>query len=191
VTKEIRTIHLSELRVEPSESGPIIEGYAAMFDSPSVDFGQFREQITRGAFGPVLDNDVRALYNHDPNYVLGRSGANTLTMEQDERGLKVRITPPDTAWARDLLYSMKRGDINQMSFAFSVDEDGQMWDYRATPPLRTINRFAKLYDVSVVTYPAYEATAAHVRMAQMQEINPPPEDHGERMRRTIAIARRL
>lgn len=144
-----------------SETGAkMIEGYAAVFNSPTAIGSYFREQIAPGAFTEAIGrDDVRALFNHDNNLVLGRSTAGTLRFSEDARGLKNEIDPPDTQFARDLMVSMERGDITQMSFGFYVDKE--MWDETVTPPLRTILK-VRLADISIVTMPAYEDTEAHV-----------------------------
>lgn len=161
-----RRILCKEVRAESGADGkPLIRGYAAVFNQLSEDLGGFREQISTGAFSEAIGNsDVRALVNHDPNIVLGRNKAGTLTMREDAAGLYVEVTPPDTQAARDLITSMQRGDINQMSFAFTVTKDDQTWTRDGTGPwLRTIKRVSRLYDVSVVTYPAYQQTNAAAR----------------------------
>jgi uncharacterized protein len=158
--KEIRTLHMGEIRAD-EESRKII-GYAAVFDSMSGNLGGFREKIDRGAFAKALmKSDVRALINHDSNYVLGRAKANTLRMTEDERGLKIEIDPPATQAANDLLLSISRGDIDQMSFAFRLGKDS--WEERNGETIRTIHEFDEIYDVSVVTYPAYEETTVALR----------------------------
>jgi uncharacterized protein len=160
--REMRFIHFAELRAEAGEGeAPHIRGYAALFDTWSEDLGWFREKIHPGAFANTLkEADVRALWNHDPNYVLGRNKSDTLQLREDEKGLAVDITPPDTQWARDLMTSMKRQDINQMSFAFQTIRDD--WNYDSDPLERTLVE-CNLFDVAVVTYPAYTATSAAVR----------------------------
>ena len=156
---ERRTITLKELRVvdtdlEPGNE-PAIEGYASVFESWSEELGgnsPFRERVVKGAFEETIQkDDIRALFNHDPNYVLGRNVAGTLTLEEDDKGLKVRIIPPDTQWARDLLVSIKRGDITQMSFGFTVILD--RWSYEDNIDVRELLK-VKLFDVSPVTFPA-------------------------------------
>lgn len=165
---ERRTITLKELRVVDSVSEPgvepAIEGYASVFDSWSEELGgnsPFREKVVKGAFEETIQiDDIRALFNHDPNYVLGRNKAGTLTLEEDEKGLKVRIVPPDTQWAKDLLVSIKRGDITQMSFGFTVILD--RWSYEDNIDVRELLK-VKLFDVSPVTFPAYAQTECGVR----------------------------
>lgn len=150
-----------EVRTD-AETPATLAGYAALFDTPTEIAGLFQERIAPGAFADaVTRDDVRALFNHDANYVLGRNTSGTLTLREDARGLRYEITPPDTQWARDLIVSVQRGDISQSSFAFAVDEES--WDYpRGAMPVRTITR-ARLYDVSPVTYPAYESTTVSAR----------------------------
>ena len=160
MNKETR-IGTVELREDPG-ADPAICGYAAKFDTLSENLGGFREQIRPGAFDTVLTNDVRALFNHEPNLILGRTTAGTLTLSADSTGLSYRITPPDTQYARDLMKSMQRGDVSQSSFAFTVDNDS--WDEDDDGRLvRTINSVKRLYDISPVTYPAYPDTDAAVR----------------------------
>src|SRR4051812_3492156 len=114
---ERRYIPATEVRVAGDGNAPVIEGYAALFNSPSQDLGGFVETIAPGAFRDAIPkSDIRALFNHDANFVLGRMKAGTLDVEEDRKGLKIRNTPPDTQWARDLVTSMKRGDVDQMSF---------------------------------------------------------------------------
>lgn len=154
----------TEVRASPVENGSgalQFEGYAALFNSWSRDLGGFRERIAPGAFAKALTtDDVRALLNHDKNYVLGRNRAGTLVLTEDERGLRFEVTAPNTGWARDLAESVKRGDINQCSFGFQTVRD----DWRTTEGIdeRTLLE-VRLFDVSIVTYPAYEATRADVR----------------------------
>lgn len=149
-----------EIRANDNEP-PRIVGHAAIFNSLSEDLGYFREKIAPGAFAKTIQEaDVRALFNHDPNFVLGRTKSGTLKLAEDERGLAVEIIPPDTAWARDLMETMRRGDIDQMSFGFQVVKEE--WEGDANNPVRVLKE-VRLFDVSVVTYPAYTATDAQVR----------------------------
>ncbi len=166
---EIRTLPMQEIRVQRAADKPmVIEGHAAVFDSWSETLGglfPFKEKVKRGAFVESLANDdIRALFNHDPNYVLGRNRANTLELYEDDKGLFVRIILPDTQWARDLAVSIERGDITQMSFGFVVEDDE--WQSDAMGDLREIRK-VKLFDVSAVTYPAYTATDVGVRGMQL------------------------
>lgn len=162
-TIERRTIDLSELRIDAQGEQKLIRGYAAVFDSMSQPLGGFREVIRKGAFRKALnDGDIRALWNHDPNYVLGRKSARTLQLNEDEKGLFSRITPPDTQWARDLMQSIQRGDVSQMSFGFRVVKDNWLPAGQDGLPVRELLS-VQLFDVSPVTFPAYPQTEVHVR----------------------------
>lgn len=162
-----------------------VRGYAAMFGKRSQNLGfgsfEFYEIIERGAFEEVLKDDVRALFNHDPNLILARSknGEGTLTLGTDDVGLWYEFTPPDTTIGRDLKTSIARGDIDQSSFAFTLGKEGQKWeetqDGEKTVVVRTISKIQRLYDVSPVTYPAYlDATVGMRALEQFREINPQP-----------------
>lgn len=144
---------------------PRLCGHAAVFNQLSEDLGGFREQILPGAFtDAITGDDVRALFNHDPNFVLGRNRAKTLTLAEDARGLAIDILLPDTQTVRDLVVApIERGDVSQMSFAFSVRPGGQDWakDDEGRV-IRTLKKL-RLYDVSPVTYPAYPSTDVAVR----------------------------
>lgn len=158
--RETRCLRTAELRIDGKDS-PRITGYAARFNTWADIGGIFREQIRPGAFAKTIQEaDIRALVNHDENYVLGRNKVKTLALREDDKGLAVEIDPPATTWANDLLVSMRRGDVSQMSFGFEVVR--QDADYSAGT---RILEEVKLYDVSVVTFPAYNTTSAEVRAA--------------------------
>jgi HK97 family phage prohead protease len=160
------------VEVRASADEPKISGYSIIFDSLSESLGGFREKISKDV--QIEYDDVVALFNHDNNFVLGRTTSKTLKLSRDEKGLHMETAPPDTQWARDLIVSMKRGDITQQSFAFRVLPDGQTWDEDPDTGalVRTIKAM-RIYDVSVVTTPAYAATDAHVRsMSETLEDRP-------------------
>ncbi len=139
-------------------------GYAARFNSYSQDLGGFKERILPGAFTTCLAErqDVRFLQNHDPNFVMGRTRSGTLRLREDSEGLYFEVILPDTQQARDLYKTIKRGDMDQCSFAFTVDEGGDSWAEDVDENgVRFIARTVKnvnLFDVSAVTYPAYQDT---------------------------------
>jgi HK97 family phage prohead protease len=137
-----------------------IAGYAAVFNSVTDIGGMFREQIAPGAFKSSMAGDVRALFDHDTSHVLGRTKSETLRLKEDAHGLAVEIDLPDTQTGRDLRESMTRGDIDGMSFGFRVTK--QEWDESGEIPLRTI-REVELFEVSVVTFPAYADTEVALR----------------------------
>lgn len=135
-----------------------VTGHAAVFDQLSENLGGFREKIAPGAFDGVLNDDVRALFNHDPNLILGRTAAKTLKLSVDTTGLKVDFSIPDTSYGRDLIVSLERGDINQMSFSFQVEEDEWNEDNTTGAVIRTITKVKRLFDISPITFPAYPQT---------------------------------
>ncbi|TCT36565.1 prohead peptidase [Providencia alcalifaciens] len=159
--------YMGEVRAEPRDENQAthIIGLGSVFDSRSELMYGFKEIIKPGAFDDVLNDDVRGLFNHDPNYILGRTAAGTLSLSVNERGLVYDITAPDTQTIRDLVLApMQRGDINQSSFAFRVARDGEDW-YQDDEGviIREIHKFSRLFDVSPVTYPAYQDAGAAVR----------------------------
>lgn len=152
------------VEVRSDEDGLTVEGYAAVFDEETDIGGMFREKIARGAFTEALDrDDVVFLINHD-GLPLARTRSGTLTLSQDDRGLKMRtVLDADDPDVRSIAGKMKRGDLDKMSFAFYPDV--QEWDDTVDPPLRTI-RSASLVDVSIVTTPAYDGTSIGLRSLQ-------------------------
>lgn len=165
--KETR-IYKSDIEVRAEEGKQVVRGYAAVFDSESNDLGGFTEVISTGAFDGVLTDDVRALIDHESRYILGRTTSGTLRIGTDERGLWYEYDSPDTTYAKDLLESMKRGDITQSSFGFRIADDGEKWEKRGDKYYRTLTKISRLYDVSPVTYPAYNDTS--VAMRSMEKI---------------------
>lgn len=159
---EKRTMGTIEVR-ESDGDEMTLEGYAAVFNS-ETDLGAFREVIRPGAFDDVMDNDVRALINHDPNLILGRTGNGTLELSTDERGLKYKVKLGNQQYARDFYESVKRGDISQSSFAFTIDK--QSWNEERT--VRSVDKVRQLLDVSPVTYPAYAAATVQARDQQLE-----------------------
>lgn len=157
-----RETRIGTVEVRSDDGENRISGYAAVFNRLSENLGGFREKILPNAFDNVLNDDVRALINHQSSLILGRTSADTLQISVDSRGLHYRIDPPDTQYARDLIASIQRGDITQSSFAFQVEDDN--WNEDDDGRLiRTIKSFKKLFDIAPVTYPAYPDTSVAVR----------------------------
>lgn len=152
------------------DGGHRIVGYAAVFYREDNDGTQFRmyddliERISPGAFDRAIKEgqDVRALFNHDPAYVLGRSKSGTMRLSVDATGLKYDVDMPDTVVARDLVTSIQRGDITGSSFGFVAKKVEWQRDDKLRADVRTL-KDVDLLDVSPVAYPAYEATSADVR----------------------------
>jgi len=146
-----------------------ITGYAAVYHRADDDGTEYSlgadivEHIMPGAFDDAIGrDDVRALFNHDPDHVLGRNRAGTLRLTADARGLRYEVDMPDTQLARDLRESINRGDISGSSFAFTIPEGGQEWREDGDRVIREI-RAVELHDVGPVTYPAYESSTTHAR----------------------------
>lgn len=156
-----------EVRSEGSQT--IIEGYAAVFNKRSSNLGGFFEQITPGAFKKTLqESDVRALWNHDANFPLGRMSAGTLRAAEDDNGLHYEITLGSQSYARDLAISMERGDVSQSSFQFRAIKDD--WGFTEEDfPLRTLAEVA-LYEVSPVTFPAYPDATSSVGKRALERL---------------------
>lgn len=188
---ESRVFTTGPLKIEKrdGEDSKIV-GHAAVFDQLSGNLGGFQEKIDRRAFDSVLTDDVRALFNHDANMVLGRVSAGTLKISTDDTGLRYEITPPDTQLARDLMVSIERGDIRESSFAFVVNkqdwgkgENGQM--------VRSIQSFKKLIDVSLVTYPAYPDASVGLRSLQQWKDDNSSDDKQKEEQKIAAQQRDL
>lgn len=166
---ERRNFTATELRAVSDDKGVRhITGYAAVFNSLSEDLGGFREKIAPGAFARAIkDDDVRALWNHNSDCVLGRTKSGTLRLSEDEHGLKIECDPPDAQWVRDLMASIDRGDIDQMSFGFIVrrypdGSRGAQWVEENGEDIRILTD-VELFDVSPVTFPAYPDTEVGLR----------------------------
>lgn len=189
--REIRAFDLDslEVRSDGDNGAKTIKGHAAVFNKKSEDLGGFRELIMPGAFADAVKrDDVRALINHMPQYILGRNKAGTLRLEEDERGLYFEIDAPETSYARDLMVSIDRKDITQCSFAFNIDgKKGEKWevdgeevkdiwaafdamfDGKKHEIVRYVVKVKPLYDVSPVTYPAYPQTDVKARGLEYQK----------------------
>jgi len=157
-----------ELRALPLADGtsgpPQIVGYAAVFDTRSeLIAGLFYEEFAQGAFDGVLTHDARGLFNHDPNYLLGRVGSKTLRLRVDQRGLAYEIDPPNTQTVRDLVLTpLERGDLSGSSLKMVVGKDTWREDANGDV-VRTILRVDKLLDVGPVSFPAYPDSSAAQR----------------------------
>jgi HK97 family phage prohead protease len=150
------------VEVRADDDGTVrVEGYAAVFGEEADIGGMFREVIERGAFSDVLDQDTVFVIEH-AGLPLARTRSGTLKLTEDGRGLRIESeldgSDPDVA---RIVPKMKRGDLDKMSFAFRAGV--QEWDDTQDPPLRTIKKVERLYDVSVVTEPAYEGTEIALR----------------------------
>ena len=164
--REVRVLASAKLenRADGGTEAIVLTGYAAVFGQETDIGGYFRERIVRGAFADAIGrDDIHALYNHDYQHVLGRAKAGTLQLAEDDHGLKVEIALPDTQTARDLAENIRAGNIDQMSFAFTMSGGRQSWDESGEIPLRTIEKVGELWEVSVVPRGAYPTTEIGLR----------------------------
>lgn len=163
-TPEVRHVNLAvaELRAITDDGKRLIVGKAVVYDALSIDLGGFKERFTPGAFADYLkDADVRALIDHNPSLIVGRTKAGTLKLRDTAESLEVEIDVAPCDYGDALLVSVQRGDKDGMSFRFYCLED--TWDLQKDgTTIRTVTK-ADIDDVSVVTYPAYLDTTAAVR----------------------------
>jgi HK97 family phage prohead protease len=160
-----------ELRAaEGDGKTPRIGGYAAKFNARSENMGwgeiEYYEVIEPGFFDNVLEDDVRCLFNHDSNLILGRTASKTTRIAQDSTGLAYECdASEEQTYTKDLVISLRRKDVNQSSFAFTVARDGQRWVEEGNVITRYLKKGGcrRLYDVSPVTYPAYPAATSEIR----------------------------
>lgn len=158
-----RVAVLGQVEFRASGSGPgKLGGYAAVFDQ-TTDLGWFgQERMAQGAFDTALADegtDVRALWNHDPQYLLGRQSSGTLRLSTDTHGLEYEVDLPDTSYARDVRQLAERGDLNGASFAFVPGD----WSWDEGTDTRTHTSVKALVDVSPVTFPAYDGASTEAR----------------------------
>ena len=157
-----------------------ISGYAAVFEQKTKIGTWYEEQIARGAFDECDFSRCVLNFNHDDNNLLGRVSSGTLKLEIDEKGLRFECELPDTTTANDILTLIRRGDIEGCSFAFVVRESSWEWLSDEDPAQldqRTIMKISDVFDVSVVTHPAYEQTSVDARSAEAAR-----EQHREELR---------
>ena len=166
--KEVRTFDVQDLELRMDGDKMQVAGYGAVFNSQSNDLGGFVEYIAPGAFEGRLNDDVRFLVNHD-GLPLARTTNNTLRLSVDDKGLRYEADLANTSISRDLVELLKDGTVSQSSFAFTVEDDS--WESRDGVNVRTINKVSRLYDVSSVTYPAYNEAGSYAlrSMEQWQE----------------------
>lgn len=172
--REFRIVASAQFRATKRDDGGLsIEGYAAVFDQPTVlwsdSLGEVREVVRPGTFTRAIKEkqDVRCLFNHDSSAVLGRTKSGTLELSEDKEGLHYRCDLPDTQLARDLHTSIERGDIDQCSFGFCCVEDDVTTERHKDGTVDVMRELkdVDLLDVSPVTYPAYEGTSVAARSA--------------------------
>lgn len=166
--RQERYFTMQDIRTNEELDDPVVEGLFVVYDSPYQVCEGGTESIARGALTEALSGDIRALYNHNTDLVLGRTSAGTLTLEDTDAGLygSIQINRHDSA-AMDAYARIKRGDITGASFGFDIEketrtvkEDGSVhW---------TIEKISPLYEISPCVFPAYEATAIQARGAEIE-----------------------
>lgn len=196
MTIEYRTFAAEDLRAEHGDNRTLT-GMAAVFNAETVIGGMFREVIRSGAFKKTLrEGDPVALWDHDSGKPLGRKSEGTLRISEDKKGLPVEVDAPDTTWGNDAIVSVGRGDVKGMSIGFEIVK--QKWNEAqdGAMELREILE-AKLFEVSFVTFPAYQTTEAEARSildtkpkADETTFEPSPETHSQ-AERVAAMEREL
>lgn len=166
--RQLRSV-ASEFNTREAEDGLYIEGYFSVFNTIYELWTGATESVAQGAFANTLGGDIRALIDHETRLVLGRNKAGTLELREDSHGLwgKIRINPNDVD-AMNLYERVKRGDVDQCSFGFEIIKEDT--EVREDGAVHWTIREVKLYEVSVVTFPAYEETSVSARKEQYEEI---------------------
>jgi len=172
----MKEIRIAEIRAgDPAGSeGLILEGRPIVYDQPTTindPAGEYIEIIRSGALDEADISDARLLYNHDLNKVPLARTPKTMQLIKDQAGLKMVATLPETEEAKSVYTAVKRGDLSGMSFAFKVPEGGDRYD--AATNTREIFKIEKIYEISVVPFPAYPQTSVEARAA-MKEIKEDP-----------------
>ena len=159
----------SQFQTREAEGALTIEGYFSVFNSIYELWPGATESVAPGAFSETLGNDIRALVNHDDTLVLGRNKAGTLELREDSHGLwgKIDVNPNDVD-AMNLYNRVKRGDVDQCSFGFWIEDEET--EFRDDGSIHWTIRKVNLFEVSVCTFPAYESTEVSARKADFAEI---------------------
>lgn len=183
-TEMERRVFPIEVRAETEDGETKLSGYAAVFEKDSVEMWGVTERIARGAFTKTLkEGNQKAFWNHDSNIVLGSRKSGTLRLKEDKTGLAVEIDPPDTQMVRDMVESIKRGDVDQMSFGFQTVKDHWEYDSETDTAVRTLLE-VRLYEVSPVALPAYPDTSIEARCKEKlrelrEQTQTEPQEHSE------------
>ncbi|MBB2819004.1 HK97 family phage prohead protease [Rhizobium phaseoli] len=164
--------HIGDVEHRADSEKRTLVGYAAVFERLAMIGSYFQEKIAPGAFASAIGGDIRALVDHDPGRVIGRTKSGTLRLAEDGTGLRVEIDLPNTTDGNDLWELVERQDISGMSFGFRVTKE--TWDETGDVPVRTIQAL-ELIEVSAVAFPAYDDTTIGVRsLEEWRSANPEP-----------------
>lgn len=161
-----------------------VEGYAVVFNQPT-DLGWFTEEIDPHAFDEADMSNVYLLGNHDENIVLAGTSNNSLKWDINENGIYQRSSIVDTSVGEDWLKLVKKGLINKQSFAFTIAEGGEEWSERDGKDFRLIRKISKVFDFSLVTYPAYPSTNVRCLTDELAEEHKRRKEQSERMERIL------
>jgi HK97 family phage prohead protease len=194
---ERRHFEIEEVEVRTEEDKPpVITGYAARFDKLSVPLWGFREKIARGAFAKSLrEETIKALWNHNSDMVLGSTKNSTLRLWEDDKGLRFELELPDTSWGRDAQESIRRGDVDGVSFGFETRKD--QWEGEDDKNVVRTLLDVRLIEISPTPFPAYPQTKVssrsveevfeEYRTAKKPEINTEIEAERQRRLRLLAL----
>lgn len=189
----LKEIRLANVEFTETEDKMILEGYAIIFDSETIigdeEYG-FTEVIDRNALTDTLLKDVPMKYNHLDSYlIIARTKNKSLTLTVDNIGLKVHAELIDTQTNQDIYKMVRSGLLDKMSFAFTVEE--QTWNREGKLPKRTVTKIGRLYDVSVVDTPAYDATSIYARSLDAMELELKTMDLEEQNRKLDVLKRKV
>ncbi|MGS0973502.1 MAG: HK97 family phage prohead protease [Candidatus Izemoplasmataceae bacterium] len=189
----LKETRLADVTLHEEDDKMIIEGYAIVFNSETLigdeEYG-FIEEIDNRALSETKMKDVPMKYNHmDSFLILARTRNKSLTLTIDNKGLKVRAELLDTNTNQDIYKMVRSGLLDKMSFAFTVDE--QVWNREGKIPKRTITKIERLYDVSVVDTPAYDATSIYARSLESMELELKAMDMVEQEEQSKIIRKRI
>lgn len=162
-----KNLEIRALQTLEKTEDNVVEGYALKFNKESRNLGGFVETISPEALNDVDLTDVRCFLDHDSSKLLGRTSSGTLTLNVDEVGLHFRCALPNTSTGRDAMELVQRGDLNQCSFGFTVDKD--KWTQGKEIMTRSIHKIGSLFEISLVSIPAYDDTDVRVATRSLEE----------------------
>jgi len=189
----IKETRLADVTLHEEDDKMILEGYALVFNNETLigdeEYG-FIEEIDSRALRDTKMKDVPMKYNHmDSFLIIARTKNQSLSLTVDSIGLKVRAELLDTNTNQDIYKMVRSGLLDKMSFAFTVDE--QVWNREGRIPKRTITKIERLYDVSVVDTPAYDATSIYARSLESMELELKAMELAEQEEKSSIIKKRI
>ncbi len=189
----LKETRLADVTLEEADGKMILEGYAIVFNNETLigdeDYG-FIEEISSSALSETKMKDVPMKYNHmDSFLIIARTKNKSLQLSVDSIGLKVRAELLDTQTNQDIYKMVQSGLLDKMSFAFTVDE--QVWNRDGKIPKRTITKIERLYDVSVVDTPAYDATSLYARSLESMDLELKAMELAEQTNQASIIKKRI